>query len=126
MLDRIGGAPPREWLRPPESGTVMVRVALDNSDGRLLPGMFARLRAATGQAREVVRVPATALVARDGRAARVFALHGTRVELRDVLLGDETDGWVVITRGLAATEALVDRPSPLLRDGAQVVAELGE
>lgn len=25
MLDRIGGAPRREWLRPPETGTVMVQ-----------------------------------------------------------------------------------------------------
>ena len=54
----------------PDTRTVKVRIAMDNSSGRFRPGMFAKATFA-GQARKATVVPATALI-QSGFNTRVF------------------------------------------------------
>lgn len=88
---------------------VRVRVALDNADGALKPGMFATvvLAGSRGEAREGLFVPAAA-VQRDGAAAIVFVPVGDRrFQLRTVEVGARTADWVEVTSGLAPGEHVV-------------------
>jgi multidrug efflux pump subunit AcrA (membrane-fusion protein) len=53
-----------------------VKVLLDNRDGKLVPGMFARLAIALGAARSLPAVPESALVAEEGGKHSVYVLRG--------------------------------------------------
>jgi len=91
------------------SRTVKVRVVIPNPDGALKPGMFAKVRLAgsKGEAREGLFVPSAA-VQRDGDKSIVFVpLGDTEFQVRDVETGVSADGWVQITRGVAAGEKVV-------------------
>ncbi len=91
------------------SRTIKVRVVVPNADGALKPGMFAKvaLAGSKGEAREGLFAPSSA-VQRDGDKSIVFVPVGDgEFQLREVEIGVSADGWVQITRGLAAGEKVV-------------------
>lgn len=91
------------------SRTIKIRVALDNADGALKPGMFAtvKLAGSTGEARDGLFAPAAA-VQRDGEHSIVFVPVGTtQFQLRTIETGVRTGDWVEVVRGLAAGERVV-------------------
>ena len=107
----------------PRSRTLTVRALLDNPDGRLRPGMFARLRLG-GEARLAVAVPDSAIV-RKGPLTGVFVAKGSDNErvtagLRWITLGRTRDGSVEVLTGLVAGERYVVEPTSQLRDGQPI------
>lgn len=107
----------------PRSRTVTVRALLDNPDGLLHPGMFARLRL-TGEARPTVAVPTTAIVNK-GPLTGVFVADGAGTDrltagLRWITLGRTRDDSVEVLTGLTAGERYVVEPTSQLRDGQPI------
>ncbi len=108
-----------------ESRTARARIEVPNSDRRLRPGMFARVRisdphAADGKADSVTAlvVPEGALQ-RDGDQALVFvALGDGRFELRPVRTGRKGEGFVEILDGLAVGEAVATTGTFVLKSEA--------
>ena len=130
-----------EWKIPAEviaiiptadrgKATVKVRIALDQKDDRIVPEMgvaVSFLEKAQAQQAEAaprgVRVPATAIVERDGAdvAFVVVGEEDNEVELRAVETGRAvgSDGRQVLS-GLSAGEEVVLDPPATLVDGAAV------
>lgn len=104
------------------SRTVKVRVVVGNDDGALKPGMFARvtLAGSKGEPRQGLFAPSAA-VQRDGDKAIVFvpAAEEGEFQLREVETGVSAEGWVQITRGLAAGERVVTRGAFQLKSEAR-------
>ncbi|MEI6158507.1 MAG: efflux RND transporter periplasmic adaptor subunit [Roseococcus sp.] len=94
----------------------LVRIALP-ADSGLLPGMFARAEI-QGPSREVVVVPASAVVFRDG-APQAFVLPegSERVVMRRLVAGARQEGMVEITEGLVAGERVVTAGAGFLVNG---------
>ena len=93
----------------------LVHIALPPDSG-LRPGMFARGEI-RGGSREVVMVPASAVVFRDG-APRAFVLPegAERVEMRRLTAGTRQDGMVEIVEGLAVGERVITAGAGFLAD----------
>lgn len=97
-----------------ETRTTRARIEVPNPEGRLRPGMFARVRifdphtsADTPGTAEVIAVPEAA-VQRDGDRAVVFvALGEGRFEPRTVKLGRRGEGFVEVLEGVIAGEPVV-------------------
>jgi len=105
----------------PRSRTFTVRALLDNPEGRLRPGMFARLRL-SGAMRATVAVPEEAIVRR-GPLTGVFVVEdgdAPTAGLRWITLGRSREGRVEVLTGLSAGERLVVRPDARLEDGQPV------
>lgn len=85
---------------------------------RLRSGLFGRAKFEIG-AREVVAIPAGAVVAR-GQVQSVFVVEGNRARVRLVTLGQRREEEVEILSGLSAGEALVCPVPAGLADGARV------
>ncbi|UPY38833.1 efflux RND transporter periplasmic adaptor subunit [Sediminicoccus sp. KRV36] len=94
----------------------LARIALP-ADSGLRPGMFARAEI-QGPAREVVVVPASAVVFRDG-APQAFVLPdgAARVVMRRLNAGARQDGMVEILEGLTAGERVVTAGAGFLVNG---------
>lgn len=102
-------------LLDPETRSVKVRVAVDNQDGRLRPGMFAQVRF-DGPARPATVVPATALL-QSGVGTRVFVEQSAgHFVPREVQVGTQQGQQVEITGGLKAGERVVTNGGVLLHD----------
>ncbi|QDV32222.1 efflux RND transporter periplasmic adaptor subunit [Tautonia plasticadhaerens] len=104
----------------PGTGTLQLRGIFPNEDGRLLPGLFARVRTAVGAARPRLLVPDRAL-GTDQRGDYVLVVGDEDVvEYRSVTIGRSLDGMSVITSGLEGDERVVVNGVQFARPGAPV------
>ena len=107
------------------SRTVEVRIAVDNTDGRLKPGMFADVEIVTTILDNVLLIPDNALET-DGANQIVFvALDGNKFEKRVVRLGLEQSGRVQILDGVKAGENIVTTGGFILKS-EMLKGQLGE
>jgi len=95
-----------------------VRVA--NPTGAFLPGMYAQVGLALGPGTPPLRVPATALVIRDGPPQVVTVAPDSTVRYQTVTIGRDLGSWVQVTGGLADGSVVVVNPADDLRDGSRV------
>lgn len=108
-----------------QKATVLVRVALDTTDTRILPEMGARVvfqeRNQVSRQPVVARVfvPAAA-VRNEGGAVVVYVVHQERVERREIEAGPVSGGEREVRRGLSGGETVVVDPPTELVDGSRV------
>jgi RND family efflux transporter MFP subunit len=111
-----------------QKATVLVRVAIDSKDSRILPEMGARVvfrePAATAGAQSApavtrVFVPAGA-VKTEGEEVVVYVVQEERAVRRVIEAGPVSGGEREIRQGLAGGETLVLEPPAELQDGARV------
>jgi cobalt-zinc-cadmium efflux system membrane fusion protein len=103
----------------PERHVLEARIVLDNPDGALRPGMTASARilgAAESEAGLAITVPRVAIQTIDGQPF-VFVERpgGGKYELRAIERGQEVEGAVEVTRGLAGDETIVTDGSFVLK-----------
>jgi membrane fusion protein, multidrug efflux system len=104
----------------PTARTLLTEVRVANPKGVFLPGMYAQVRLALGPATPPLRVPATALVIRDGPPQVVTVAPDSTVRYQTVTIGRDLGSWVEVTGGLADTSVVVINPPDDLRDGVRV------
>lgn len=103
--------------------TLKARVVVDNTDGQLRPGAFARaiIEADLGTA---LSVPKQAVI-RTGTRNLVFVVNGEHVEPREVQLGASTAEFVQILSGLTDGEAVATTGQFLLDSESRLRATSG-
>ncbi len=93
-----------------DSGTrsYTVFIAVDNRDGRIYPGQYARGRLVITSADATAILPLTAIRDRDGKAPWVMTLEGKRAVKRPVTIGliDTIDGLAAVS-GLPANAVAI-------------------
>ena len=102
----------------PQTHAVPLIAELDNSKHELKPGMFARIKIASGANEEALVVPAAALRTHD-RQDFVFVAdeQDPRTFHRvDVVVGKRTPDWVTIETGLTAGQRVVVEGAFLLKN----------
>jgi len=104
----------------PGSRTYDIEAYVDNPDGRLMSGMFARVDVPVGM-REAVVVPVESIIAR-GQLRGLFVVDeaGT-ARLRWIRLGRATEGGLEVLSGLAGGETIVVSSEVPLTEGDRVV-----
>ena len=96
-----------------------LELKVPNPDGRILPGMFARVELVKHVYKQALAVPLYAIITR-GDERSVFIEKGGRAEKRTVTLGTLI-GWEVhITSGLKAGEKVIVVGHRLLDDGQTI------
>jgi Cu(I)/Ag(I) efflux system membrane fusion protein len=99
-----------EYIYPeldPVTRTLKVRLAFDNPDGLLKANMFAEAVIYGGPKREVLAVPAEAVIETGRRSSVVLALGGGRFQPVDVVTGMASGGMVEILSGVKAGDEVV-------------------
>jgi len=98
---------------------IVIRAQASNPDGRLRPGMFARVRLLTSDVRESLMVPEESIFP-VGDDKFVYKVVEGKALRQKVELGQRRDGQVEVTSGLAAADQVVTAGVVKLRDGAPV------
>ena len=116
-----------------ESRTARARIEVPNPEGRLRPGMFARVRisdphAADGKAESVsvLAVPEGALQREGNDFVAFVALGDGRFESRRVRTGRKGDGFVEVLDGLSAGESVAVSGTFVLKSEASKESLGGE
>ena len=107
------------------NGTFRATVLIDNADGNLAPGMFARFTIAWERHENAMLIPNDAIVREDEQTLVYVVADGT-VERRIIETGIESDGHVEVLGGLGDDEQIVFVGHSALRDGSRVLASIDE
>ena len=106
----------------PTSRAFKVQVLVDNSEGRLSRGMFARVDLVVDERRDALAIPREVVQTRNNRLI-VFVVEDATTTLareREVLPGIENRTHVEIVEGLLEGEPLIVRGAETLKDGTEV------
>ncbi len=105
------------------NGSFRATAFVENTEGALAPGMFARITVAYEKHSEALIIPAEALIEEDNRTA-VYVVSGDTVDLRQITIGIRSEGQLEVLAGLDENEQVVVIGQSALRDGSKVLARL--
>jgi RND family efflux transporter MFP subunit len=100
--------------------TMLTEVQVENSDGSLLPGMYAQVKFTLPEQRTSLIIPTSSLVVDHGGMHVVTVAANHTVHFVPVTIGKDMGKEVEILNGLHGSEALVSSPSDLLNEGDHV------
>ena len=99
--------------------TLLVEALVPNPEGLLKPGFFAKVILYTGQGRETVVIPITALLYEEARV-KVFVEEGGRAKEKFVKLGSKYGEVMEIVEGLQTGEKVVVAGQQNLSEGVKL------
>jgi multidrug efflux system membrane fusion protein len=99
------------------SGTIRVRARFDNADGVLVPGLYIRARVGGGAPHQAVLVSDAAIQTDQDKKFVLLVDKESKVQYRDVKLGDQHQGLRVITGGLQPGDRIVVNGIQRVRPG---------
>ena len=102
-----------------ENRNFTVKAEIDNSDARLRPGMYARIRIDAASRPGALMAPEEAIVP-EGTDSYVFTVSGNKAVRKKVTLGERQSGEVEIKDGLSEGERVITAGTMKLRDGGEV------
>ncbi|MEO5702355.1 MAG: efflux RND transporter periplasmic adaptor subunit [Gammaproteobacteria bacterium] len=100
--------------------SILLRARIPNEDGRLRPGMFARVTLTLEQRPNALLIPEQALVP-DGTARFVFRMVDGKAVRQKVIIGQRRSGEIEIQEGLNPGDTVVTAGQMKIRDGAAVM-----
>jgi multidrug efflux system membrane fusion protein len=99
------------------SGTIRVRARFDNADGVLVPGLYIRARVGGGAPHQAVLVSDAAIQTDQDKKFVLLVDKESKVQYREVKLGDQHQGLRVITGGLQPGDRIVVNGIQRVRPG---------
>jgi RND family efflux transporter MFP subunit len=103
------------------SRTLIIEAEVDNQQGRLRPGSFAKAEIQTSMTSNVIMVPASAIVTFAG-IQKVFSVKDNKAVEKTVVVGKRDGDWVVI-EGLDAGAPVVLSPGNLVSGQTVVMSQ---
>jgi membrane fusion protein (multidrug efflux system) len=102
-----------------DTRSIAARARLDNPDGSLRPGMFARVTLVVSRKADAVLIPEQALLARGGKSF-VYTVEGGKAVETEVQVGQRRTGEVEVVSGLQAGQTIVTSGLQRIGNGAAV------
>jgi RND family efflux transporter MFP subunit len=105
--------------------TLEVQLLVDNEQGAIAPGSFAEVRFLPQPIRNVVRIPATAILLRGGQQLVAIVGDDRRILLKKLTLRRDFGSFIDVSSGISRTDRVVNFPSEDIQDGDDVIVEKG-
>lgn len=102
-----------------ETHNLLVRAIYPNSNGELLPGLYADIRLRQKEIPDAIAVPANAIVPEMGKN-KVFVYRNGKAEPIEVITGIRTEAEVQILQGLQSGDTIITSATLQLRKGSAV------
>ncbi|MDB5714852.1 MAG: efflux transporter periplasmic adaptor subunit [Sphingomonadales bacterium] len=103
----------------PSSGSVLVQLEADNSDGALKPGAYAQISFPLATSSGIT-LPASAVIVRESGTVVAVVDAQNRIHIRPVTISRDEGAVVQIGSGLTGRERIVDTPPDAIAEGDQV------
>jgi RND family efflux transporter MFP subunit len=101
----------------PANGSQQTELWIDNADRALKPGDYAQVRFQLPPVSGVVRVPASAVIARDSGLSVAVVGPGGRVSLRPIQVARDLGAYIEASSGVSMADRVIDDPLDVLQNG---------
>lgn len=91
----------------PGTGTIRVRAKIANTDERLIPGLFAKVRIGAVEATPAVLINPIALQTDQSKKFVMIVGEGNKATYREVKVGAEEEGLLIVNEGLQGDEQVI-------------------
>jgi len=105
------------------TGTIRLRAALENADGRLIPGQFVRIRIGDPAPADKLVISDRAIGSDQDKKFVLVVGADNKVEYRQVTLGPTAEGLRIVENGLAPGETIVVNGLQRVRPGVVVAPQ---
>lgn len=102
------------------TGTMTIRALFENPNRKLLPGMFAHIRAIGGEKNDAMLIPQRAIVELMYKKFVYVIGSDNKVSMKEVTLGQKVDRMVIVESGLQGDEIVVVEGTGKVRQGVEV------
>lgn len=102
------------------TGTMTIRALFENPNRKLLPGMFAHIRAIGGEKNDAMLIPQRAVVELMYKKFVYVIGSDNKVSMKEVTLGQKVDRMVIVESGLQGDEIVVVEGTGKVRQGVEV------
>jgi RND family efflux transporter MFP subunit len=96
-----------------------VKVSLENKDGTIKPGMFAKVELPTKTKPDVLTVNSESIVLRNGKNT-VLVVDGDKAVAKEVVTGLDSGNYIEIIQGLEAGEKVISKGQTLVEPESKV------
>ncbi len=114
----------------PASGTIRARAVFDNPQGKLLPGMYARIRLGSPRKENIILLSERAIGTDQNRKFVYVVNSVNKTVYREVKLSDSIDGGRVVSSGLKPGEKVIVRGLMRVRPNTlvdpQIIQDISE
>jgi RND family efflux transporter MFP subunit len=107
----------------PDTASITVRAVFPNPDGRLTPGLFARVRMPLSAHHTALLVPEKAIGTDQGQKYVLTVDEGSTTQYRRVTLGDAVEGKRVVKEGLNRSDEIIVDGQARVRPGMKVAPQ---
>jgi RND family efflux transporter MFP subunit len=104
----------------PNTRTMLVEVQVPNSDGALLPGMYAQVDLTSPRANPPLLLPGDALIVRSEGAQVALVRPDHIVHFQKIRVGRDYGDKLEVLSGLQPGDSVIANPSDVVREGLQV------
>jgi len=104
----------------PQTGTIRARAFFDNASGRLLPGMFARLKMGSAIEQDALLLSERAILTDQDRKYVYVVDKDKKASYREVALGASIGGKRIIDKGLKSGDQVIVGGLMIVRPNAPV------
>jgi RND family efflux transporter MFP subunit len=104
----------------PNSRTMLVEVQVANSDGALLPGMYAQVDLSSPRVNPPLLLPADSLIVRAAGTQVAVVRPDHMVHFQNIQVGRDYGDKLEVLNGLQAGDSVIANPSDIVREGLQV------
>jgi len=99
------------------SGSMLIQLAVDNRDGELLPGEFARVMLDLPHSAAALNIPPSALIF-DKTGLRIATVGADdKVKLKSVTIARDSGKLIELASGIAADDRVIESPPDGIADG---------
>ena len=120
QVSRLARIDFRESEVDPNTGTIVVRAVVPNSDRRLIPGLFVRVALPVPRSELRPHIPEIAVSADQAGSYVLVVDEDRKVQRRNVILGPSADGVVAVESGLMPEDQVIVEGQIRVRPGDQV------
>jgi RND family efflux transporter MFP subunit len=107
----------------PNTGSILLRAVFSNADGRIVPGLFARIRVPLSDRYQALLVEERAIGTDQAQKFVLTLTTSNTVAYQSVKLGPAIDGKRIVRSGLQGTEEIVVNGLQRIRPGMPVVPQ---
>ena len=110
-----------DYISPSADKTQLfpIKVVIDNPDGLIKPGMFAKVELTTDSKDNVVAIKSEAVIIKDGKSV-VYVVEGEKALLKEVTTGMEAGTLVEILKGLKPQEKIIVKGQSYVENGSNI------
>ncbi|MFL9889890.1 MULTISPECIES: efflux RND transporter periplasmic adaptor subunit [Paraburkholderia] len=102
------------------SGTIRVRARFDNSDGSLIPGLYARVKVISGDAYSALLISDTAIGTDQDKRYVYVVGSDNQIAYREIKVGDAHGNLRIVKSGVQPGDRIVVSGTQRVRPGAKV------